>query len=112
MNREHLHPESARRFNGAGDRVRDVVELQIEPNLYASGQNRAHNFRPFGRVKLELDFEERNLALELLNEVERLFLCGDIKRNDDFVSGFCHVKGTRDISMSRQEQEIPRLRSV
>src|SRR5882757_7416153 len=90
MNREHLHPESVGRLNGSRDGVRDVVELQIEPDLRAGGQNRAYNFRAFGRVKLEPDFEKRDLAPELLNELERLLLCGDVQRHDDFVSGFCH----------------------
>jgi len=35
MNREHLHAESARGLNGSRDGVRDVVELQIEPDLCA-----------------------------------------------------------------------------
>src|SRR5258705_14021971 len=90
MTREHLPPQSARRLNGSRDGVGDVVELQIEPDLCAGGQNRAHNFRAFGRVKLEPDFEKRYLALELLNELECLLLCGGVERHNDFVSGFCH----------------------
>src|SRR5205814_7173237 len=90
VNREHLHPESAGGFNGSRDGVGDVVELQIEPDLRAGGQNRAHNFGAFGRVKLEPDFEKRYLASELLNELECLLLCGDVERHNDFVSGFCH----------------------
>src|SRR4030095_14978953 len=90
MNREHLHLESARGLNGSRDGVWDVVELQIEPDLCAGGQNRAHNFGAFGRVKLEPDFEKGYLAPELLNELERPLLCGDIEGHNDFVSGFCH----------------------
>ena len=97
MNREHLHPESARGLNGSRDGVWDVVELQIEPNLCAGGQNRAHNFGAFGRVKLEPDFEKRDLASELLNEVECLLLCGDVQRHDDFVSNVCHSERSRGI---------------
>src|SRR5262245_2588003 len=100
MDCEHLHAESPRGLNGSRDRIWDVVELQIEPNLCASGQNRLHNFWAFSRVKLEPDFEKRDLALELPNQLERLLLCGDVQRHDDFVSGLCHL-----------EQEIPRLRS-
>src|SRR4051812_25731791 len=101
MNREHLDTERAHRFNGSRDGIWDVVELQIEPNLYASGQNGAHNFGPFGCVKLQPDFEKRDLALKLLNQAECLFLCGDIKRHDDFVSDFCHGRRRRDISVLR-----------
>ena len=95
MNSEHLHPESARGPNRSRDGVGDIVELQIEPDLCAGGQNGAHNFGAFGRVKLEPDFEERYLASELLNELECLLLCGDIKRHDDFVSGCCHGRRSR-----------------
>src|SRR5882757_8964749 len=101
MNREHLHPESGRGLNGSRDGVRDVVDLQIEPDLCAGGQNRAHNFRAFARVKLEPDFEKRDLAPELLNKLERLLLCGDVQRHDDFVSRLCHFKRSRDISVFR-----------
>ena len=90
MNREHLHPESTRGLNGSRDGVGDVVELQIEPDLGAGSQNRAHNFGAFGHVKLQPDFEKRDLALELLNKLERLLLCGDVQRHNDFVSNLCH----------------------
>jgi hypothetical protein len=90
MDREHLHPESARGLNGSRDGVGDVIELQIEPDLRARGQNRAHNFGAFRRVKLEPDFEKRDLVPKLLNELECLLLCGDVERHNDFVSGFCH----------------------
>src|SRR5206468_9227479 len=86
---EHLHPESARGLNGSRDRVGDVVELQIEPDLCAGGRNRAHDSRAFGCVKLEPDFEKRDLAPELLNQLERFLLCGDVERHNDFVS-CCH----------------------
>src|SRR5437773_2120490 len=90
MNREHLDTEGAGGFDCSRDGIVDVVELQIQPDLRAGGQNRAYNFRAFGRVKLEPDFKKRDLAPELLNEVERRLLCGDVQRHDDFVSGFCH----------------------
>ena len=101
MNCEHLRPESAGGLNGSRDGVGDVVELQIEPDLCAGGQNRAHDFRAYGRVKLEPDFEKRDLAPELLNELERLLLYGDVERHNDIVSGFYHVGRSRDISVFR-----------
>ncbi len=73
MNREHLHAEGVGGFDGSGDGIRDVVELKIEPDPGASGQNCPHNFRAFGRVKLEADFEKRNVATELLHELEGPF---------------------------------------
>jgi len=85
-----MHAKMTRGFESSGDGVRDVVELEIEPDPGAGGQNRAHNFRTFGRVKLEADFEKGDFAAELFNEFERLFLCGDVQRNDDFVSRCCH----------------------
>src|SRR4029077_8655588 len=98
MNSEHLHPESARGLNRSRNGVGDIVELQIEPDLCAGGQHGAYNFGAFGRVKLEPDFEKRYLASELLNELECLFLCGDVERHDDFVSGFCHGQAAFVIS--------------
>src|SRR5215831_1268002 len=127
MDREHLHTESARRLHCSRDGVRDIVKLEIEPDLRALGQNGAHNFGTFGRVKLQADFEKRDFAAKLLNEFERLFRCRDVQRHDDFVSGVYHshflvvmssgvaceavalCEGWRNLSI--QEQEIPRLRS-
>ena len=62
MNREHLHAEVIRGFNCSRDGVGNVVKLQIEPDLCTGGQNRAHNFRSFGCVKLEADFEKGDFA--------------------------------------------------
>src|SRR5262245_49338698 len=101
MYREHLHAESARGFNGSRDGVGDVVEFQIEPHLCAGGQNRVHEFGAFRRVKLELDFEKRDLVPELLNELEGPLLCGDVQRHNDFVSGLYHVERSRDMSVFR-----------
>src|SRR5262249_16959804 len=100
MNREHLHAESARGLNGSPDRVRGVVELQIEPDLCASCQKRAHTFGAFGPVKLKPDFEKGDLALELLHQSERLLARGDVQRHDDFFSNLGHIERSRGTSAS------------
>jgi hypothetical protein len=97
MNREHLHPKIARGFNSVRHCVGDVVELEIEPDPRAGGQNSAHNFGAFGRVKLEPDFEKRDIAPEPLDELERPLLCGDVQRYDDFVTKICHSERSRGI---------------
>jgi len=77
-----------RRFDRSRDGVRNVVKLQIEPDFCTGGQNRAHNFRSFGGVKLEADLEKGDFPAELLNEFEGLFLGRDVECDDDFVG--CH----------------------
>jgi hypothetical protein len=43
------------------------VQFKIEPNLGACGRNRAHNFRAFRGIKLQPDFEKRDLIAQLFN---------------------------------------------
>ncbi len=84
MNGEHLHTKAARGFDGSGDRVWNVVQLEIEKNLGACGRNSAHNFRTFRGIKLQPDFEKRDLAVQLFNELKRFLFCRQIQRDDDF----------------------------
>ena len=98
MNGQHVDAKMGRGFDCSSDRVGDIVELEIEPNFGAGGQNGAHNSRAFGRVKLQPDFEERNLGAQLLHQVERFFFCRNVQRDDDFISGVCHYERTRGIS--------------
>src|SRR5262249_23533263 len=91
------------------DGIGNIVELEIEPDLRAGGQNRAHNLRTLGRVKLEADFEKRDFAAELLDEFERLSFRGDVQRHDDLISSVCH---TRQLFVTSNEVETPQYRST
>src|SRR6266498_850794 len=98
MNGEHLHAKAARGFDGSAGRVWNVVQLEIEPNLAPRRQNRAQHFWTFRGIKLQPDFEKRDLIAELLNELKRVPFCGHVQRDDDFVSCFCHSERSRGIS--------------
>src|SRR6266545_4379351 len=76
MNGEHLHAKAARGFDGSAGRVWNVVQLEIEPNLAPRRQNRAQHFWTFRGIKLQPDFEKRDLIAELLNELKRVPFVG------------------------------------
>src|SRR6184192_2843736 len=50
----------------------------------------AHNFGAFRGIKLQPDFEKRDLVAQLFDELKRCFLCRHIQCDNDFVSCFCH----------------------
>src|SRR6266513_3451402 len=90
MNGEHLHAKAARGFDGSAGRVWNVVQLEIEPNLGARRQNRAHHFWTFRGIKLQPDFEKRDLVAEFLNELKRVPFCGHVQCDNDVFSVFGH----------------------
>ena len=111
MNREHLHPESARGLNGSRDGVGDVVELQIEPDLCAGGQNRAHNFRAFGRVKLEPDFEKEISPRSCSTSSSAFSFVATSSATMILSAAFVMSSEVEKSQSCDHEQEIPRLRS-
>src|ERR1700736_4943198 len=70
MNGQHLDAKITRRFDGSCDRVWNIVQFEIEKNFCAGRVDRTHNLGTFGGVKLEADFEKRNLLAQLLAEAE------------------------------------------
>ena len=86
MNSKHLHAKPTRGFDCLSDRVWNVVQLEIEPNLGACGQNRAHNSGAFRCIKLQPDLEKRDLVAQRFNELKRFSFCRNIQRDNDFVS--------------------------
>jgi 4-diphosphocytidyl-2-C-methyl-D-erythritol kinase len=96
MNSKHLQAKATRGFDGSSDRVWNVVQFEIEPNLGACGRNRAHNAGAFRGVELQPDFEKGHLVAQLFNEVKRFTLCRHIQRDDDFI--FCHCERSQGIS--------------
>src|SRR6266540_1921640 len=119
MDRQHLYIKLSGRFDNKGNRVGDIVQFKIEKDIRAGRANGADDLWTFRGVKLEADFEKRDLAVQFLYEMERFFFCRDIQRDDDFVSVFRHayaqcVMSSRvgtSLNISNQRQEIPRLRS-
>jgi len=73
------------------------VQFKIEEDIRANRANGADDLWAFGGIKLQADFEKRDLAAQLLYEIERLFFCRDIQRDDDLVSDSCHSQRSRGI---------------
>ncbi len=101
MNGEHLHAKASRGFDGSGHRVWNIVQLEIEKNPGACGRNSAHDFRTFPGIKLQPDFEKRDLAAQLLNELKRFRFCRHIQCDDDFQLSVIpsEVEESRDITL-------------
>ena len=64
------HPRAGRdrRRDGAGDGVRDVVELQIEEHAIAAFGERAHDRRAFGGEELLADLEPADRAAQRVGQ--------------------------------------------
>ena len=60
MDGQHLDAEFARGADRPGDRVRNIVQLEIEKNFCARRRDGADDFRPRRRVKLQTDFVDGN----------------------------------------------------
>ena len=58
-------------------------------------RERPARFRTFGCIKLETNFENRNLVAQLIDQAERFLLCRHVERDDDLVG--CHSELSRGI---------------
>ena len=71
MNRQHLHAKFGGGFDRMRDRIRNVVQLQIEKNFCAGSQNVTHNLGSGRGINLQTDFKKRDLLSQLLDKIER-----------------------------------------
>lgn len=83
VHRQHLHAEIAGCTDCFRDRVRNVVQLQVEKNLCAGREDAAHYLRSAGGVKLQPNFEKGDIAAELLDELQRFTRGRHVERHDD-----------------------------
>lgn len=83
MNREHLHAEFAGSRDRFRDRVRDVVQLEIEEELCAGRPHSPHDLRPGRGVELQANFEKRDVGAELIQERERFARSRHVQSNND-----------------------------
>src|SRR6266513_2772332 len=67
MNGKHLHAKVACRFNCSRDGVWNVVQFQVEKDLRAAYSHSLHNLRSLRGIKLQSDFEKRDLLAQLLD---------------------------------------------
>ena len=101
VKRQHLHAQLDRRFNRAGDGIRDIVQFEIEKNFRAGSRNFAHDRGTGSGVKLQSDFEKRNLIAQLLDQSQSLLFRWDVERDDDFVGESRHCLKAQGAAVSR-----------
>ena len=82
VQREHLDRERAEGLDGLGDRVGDVVELQVEEDIEAHVGDFAHIVRTVGGEHLKADFHPAQLAAQLVEDRGGGFAGRDIKGED------------------------------
>ena len=66
MDRQHLYFKLSGRFDGKGNCVGYVVQLKIEKNIRARCTNGSDDLWTFRGVKLQADFEKRDLVAQFL----------------------------------------------
>ena len=67
-------PHLGRLPDGPGDRIRDVMKLQVQKDLATTFLHRFHRPRPLSRKKLDAHLEQRDRGAKLVHE-----LCGSGK---------------------------------
>src|SRR5262245_33497532 len=70
-----------------------------------------HNFRTFSGVKLQPDFEKRDLVAQLFNDLKRFPFRGCIQSDDEFVSCFGH-SGSEFVMSSEVETSLYFRRTI
>ena len=84
MDRHHGHTKPRCFDSGVRDRVRNIVKLEIEKNVTASGNDLLHNGLPCGHEQLASDLEHSDQVMKLLHQLKRFFTRAHIQRNNDF----------------------------
>jgi hypothetical protein len=90
MERRHRHPEPSCGTDGVGDRIWDVVELEIEEDLATACFYRLDHCWSFRREKFQAYLAEcRRFALISygIEESKSSVGIGNIEGDDDFVLG-------------------------
>ena len=83
---DDIHIQRRERGHRLFDRVRDVVQLEVEKDLVAARADLAHDVRPFGIKQLHADLHKRLLVLKTVEKRERLFPAVKIQRDDNVLT--------------------------
>ena len=86
----HADAQLGGRLDGRGDGVRDVVELEVEKNLPAGGDQVAHNLRPLGREELFPDLVGSCGLADGLYDLAGLGGARNIERHDEPIPWLQH----------------------
>ena len=79
----HIHVQRGQDGHGLFDGVGDVVQLEIEKDLVASGLDLADDGRALGVEQLHADLHERLFAGEAVEKRERFLLAVKVQGDDD-----------------------------
>src|SRR6185437_11867725 len=82
VNVEHPYTEARRRGAGAGDGVRNVVELEVEEEAEAASDELAHDLRARSNDELLADLDRAAARVEPRGERERGLRVGKVQRDD------------------------------
>ena len=82
----HPHPELRGRAHRAGDRVGDVVELEIEEDRQAEMRDFVHPVRAVRAEEFEAELQSADMALHLLGKGECSIEAGEIEGEVDRVA--------------------------
>ena len=91
-----LTPSIPACVRGGADRIRNIVELEIEKDLFTRGHQIAGHHRTLRREDLRAHLEHPHVAVELLRNLQCGLGARDIQRHNDLF--FCrhsrHFSGT------------------
>jgi hypothetical protein len=109
VNVENRNPETRGGLNRAGNRVRDVVKLEIEENALARLYDFADKLRAFRGEQLASDLEHPNRAAQRLDQPKGAVAIRDVKGDYQpvldprrgWVGDHCHSRLIRNHSARR-----------
>ena len=81
---DHPDAEPRRRRASLRDRVRNVVELEIEEDAKAALDHPAHRLRPGDDEHLLADLQRAMRRIEAIGERQRVHRVREVERDDDF----------------------------
>jgi 4-diphosphocytidyl-2-C-methyl-D-erythritol kinase len=88
MQSQHAHSEFAGCFHRFRDRVRNVVQLEIEKHLRPEERNGTDKRRPFRRVVLQANLEQTDIVSQQTGQSQRFLGRRHIERDDDLLGGW------------------------
>ena len=89
MDIAHIHIQAREHGHGLFHGVGNIVELQIQKDLVATGLDLADDLRPFGIVQLHADLHKGLAPGELIQKGEHLLLAAEIAGDDHIFTHAC-----------------------
>src|SRR5690606_35454645 len=109
MHGEQVHAVRRGRLDGAGDRTRDVVELQVQEDALPARSKLPEQWGPGPGEEWGSDFVPANRVAQSIDEPQGFLARGEVERNDEVGHVFSNlpVQPTRPAPISSLRSAMP-----